>query len=181
MDKNIKVEVVEFKNPVSRWEIDLTPEKQFHKIDAIYDENMNFISPEYTLVEESGKLVLDFGLEPLKGYLRYSWVETIPDNDNDNNNVVVNVNNNCNDSGCDSVHDHQIINITDTKVIEVENKGIHSRKIKVYQYIGTIDGVKSYQDYTASVDLFHKERISDGKKFIRIESNINITGFIELY
>ena len=62
MKKVIKVGILEVRVPSSRWVINLTSEKLFHKIDALYDDNMNFVNRNYNLIEEFGDIVLDLDL-----------------------------------------------------------------------------------------------------------------------
>lgn len=174
----IKEELFEQKTPNSVWTIPLKTGYSFPFIEKLFDENNNPVDWEYTLSTNENSIVLDFGIEQHIGAVIYKWRQesTVVEEDGNVVNITVNQTND-NDENLD----HQIINITNTKIIEVENKSIHSRHIKVYQFIGEENGVKTYQDFTESVDLLFKDRVSDGKRFIKIESNLPITGFIELY
>ena len=125
MKKVIKVGILEVRVPSSRWVINLTSEKLFHKIDALYDDNMNFVNRNYNLIEEFGDIVLDFGFNTYTGYARYSWVEYVPDDCDTSNGVVVNINNSDNCCGGSSnIITKTFANDTEFKIGELTNDTI---------------------------------------------------------
>lgn len=176
MEYITKEKFVVIKESANEWVLSLPNNAEFPYVETLFDSDENITDWTYFTKIKNGSLIVSFELDTHSGAVLYKWQEKSEVIENDDNvvNIVVNQNN-------ETQNNTQTINIIETKSIEIENGENFSRGVRVYQFIEDLDGTSIYQDYTNSVDILHKLRISDGKKFIKIESNIPITGIIELY
>jgi len=143
MKKVVVTEIFQVTEPSKIWTVPVTQGKVFYELEALYDENKKILDVPHTVSEEFDNLIIDFGFDTHRGYVKYSWIEYSDGDDTPSTQSPVTVNVTNNDGCCDTPASPQMLTKSFSEPIDIKVAELSADCVTIDYCLKSVDGIEA--------------------------------------